>query len=211
MRALKNIIKALLVAVLLPVVYGQSTNPPTLLSQPASKTLASGSILFLQVQADGAAPLSFQWYWNFAQIRSATNGILFITNAQPTNTGLYFAYVSNSFGVAVSSVATVTVTNPVVANASIPVTLAWDPNSESDLAGYKLYYWRDGTTNQVLTVDVGNKTNITVQLTAPASTYRFYLTAYNTGSLESQPSAQVSDPTPAYQPNQVSGVNSILK
>jgi hypothetical protein len=47
MRALKNIIKALLVAVLLPVVYGQSTNPPTLLIQPDSQAVAAGSTLSL--------------------------------------------------------------------------------------------------------------------------------------------------------------------
>jgi hypothetical protein len=48
MRALKNTIKALLLAVLLPVVYGQSTNPPTLLIQPASRP-GVGINLFLQV------------------------------------------------------------------------------------------------------------------------------------------------------------------
>jgi hypothetical protein len=116
-------------------------------------------------------------------IKSGTNGTLVIPNMQSTNMGFYFAYVTNLFGLAVSRVASITVTNAVVANASIPAKLVWDPNSESDLGGYKLYYWKDDTTNQVQIVDVGNKTNITVQLTAPASTYRFYLTAYNTGGL----------------------------
>jgi hypothetical protein len=142
----------------------------------------------------------------------STNGTLVIPNVQSTNMGFYFAYVTNLFGRGRQPRRVHHGDQPaVVANASIPAKLEWDPNSESDLAGYKLYYWKDDTTNQVQIVDVGNKTNITVQLTAPASTYRFYLTAYNTGGLESGPSTQVSDPTPAYQPNQVSGVNSVLK
>lgn len=70
------------------------------------------------------------------------------------------------------------------------VTLAWDPNTESDLAGYKLYY---GTASGVYgtVISVGNQTTYTVT-GLPAGTYYFAVTAYNTEGLESGFSNEVS-------------------
>jgi hypothetical protein len=71
------------------------------------------------------------------------------------------------------------------------VTLAWDPNTESDLAGYKVYY---GTASGVYTsnIDVGNVTSFTVTGLQDGLLYFFAVTAYNTSAGESGFSNEVS-------------------
>jgi hypothetical protein len=70
------------------------------------------------------------------------------------------------------------------------VTLAWNANSEPDIAGYKIYYRSaDGGTPEV--IDVGNTTTFSVSIPGSGTTY-FRVTAYNNASLESQPSPEVS-------------------
>jgi hypothetical protein len=71
------------------------------------------------------------------------------------------------------------------------VTIAWNANPESDLAGYQIQY---GTTsgNPSTTVDVGNVTQR--QLTGLSGTARYYfrVLAYNTSGQVSAPSNEVS-------------------
>ena len=56
------------------------------------------------------------------------------------------------------------------------LTLAWDPNAEPDLAGYKVYY---GTESGMygFVLDVGNVTQYTVTGLEPETQYYFSLTA----------------------------------
>lgn len=63
------------------------------------------------------------------------------------------------------------------------VTLQWDANSESDLAGYKVYY---GTAPGVYgtPITLGKVTTYTIP-SLPPGTYYFAVTAYNTSGLES--------------------------
>ena len=72
------------------------------------------------------------------------------------------------------------------------VSLQWEPNTEPDLAGYKLYY---GTSTGVYTVtnDVGGVTSTSVAELTAGIEYFFALTAYNTTALESTFSNEVSD------------------
>ncbi len=75
------------------------------------------------------------------------------------------------------------------------VTLAWDPNSEPDLAGYKLYYGLEsGQYDEI--IDVGNVTTTTVPGLDAGLTYYFVVTAYNAAGLESDPSNEVSYTVP---------------
>jgi hypothetical protein len=69
------------------------------------------------------------------------------------------------------------------------VTATWDPNSESDIAGYLLAY---GTVSgqHPNGVPVGNVTTWQLSLAA-GQRYYFVIQAYNTGGLYSQPSAEV--------------------
>ncbi len=71
------------------------------------------------------------------------------------------------------------------------VTLAWDPESASGLAGYKVHY---GTVsrNYSFTADAGNQTTATVTGLTAGVTYYFAATAYDTGSTESAPSNEVT-------------------
>ena len=71
------------------------------------------------------------------------------------------------------------------------VALAWDPNTEPDLAGYKLYY---GLGSRVYTkvVDVGDQTSYTVGSLDAGKTYYFAVTAYNTSGYISDYSNEVS-------------------
>ncbi len=71
------------------------------------------------------------------------------------------------------------------------VSLAWDRNPESDIAGYRLKY---GTQSGVptATIEVGNDTAITVTDLSYSTTYYFTVVAYNTADLESPPSNEVS-------------------
>ncbi|MEW6186572.1 MAG: fibronectin type III domain-containing protein [Thermodesulfobacteriota bacterium] len=70
------------------------------------------------------------------------------------------------------------------------VSLAWDPNSEPDLAGYVIYY---GTASQnyQTNIDVGNVTTYTVPGLQTGITYYLAATAYNTQGLESGYSNEV--------------------
>ena len=75
-------------------------------------------------------------------------------------------------------------------------TLAWDPNTESDLAGYKVHY---GTASGSYTVhtDVHNVTTYTVTGLTAGQTYYFAATAYDASGNESGYSNPVSYAVPS--------------
>jgi len=70
------------------------------------------------------------------------------------------------------------------------VTLAWDPNTEQDIAGYRIYY---GTASRVYNwfVDAGNVSTYTVTGLPDGGTYYFAATAYDNLDIESTYSAEV--------------------
>lgn len=75
------------------------------------------------------------------------------------------------------------------------VNLAWDPNSESDLDGYKVHYGNTSRTEGSYTtvVDIEDEAATTYRLTdMPRGTYYFSLTAYDTSKNESAFSNEVS-------------------
>src|SRR5688572_15165517 len=77
----------------------------------------------------------------------------------------------------------------VQAQALQTVTLAWDANSETNLAGYKLYY---GTASRVYTsvLNVGNVTSASVSNLVANTNYHFAVTAYNDLGVESDFSSE---------------------
>lgn len=78
------------------------------------------------------------------------------------------------------------------------VTLGWNPNSETDFAGYKVYYGSaSGGYDNV--VDVGNVTTYTVKGLSDGL-YYYAVTAYDTSANESGYSNEVSHNPPIGNP-----------
>jgi len=77
------------------------------------------------------------------------------------------------------------------ADAAPPVSLAWNANPESDVAGYKVHF---GTQRGVYTnvVDVGLVTQASLPPLLMGSTYYLSVSAYNSTGLESPRSAEFS-------------------
>jgi len=71
------------------------------------------------------------------------------------------------------------------------VNLAWDPNMEPDLAGYRVYYGV-GSRNYDRVIDVGKSTSCVVTGLEQGRTYYFSATAVNAASIESDFSNEVS-------------------
>lgn len=74
----------------------------------------------------------------------------------------------------------------------VSAVVAWDPNTESDLMGYKLYV---GTSSGVYgaPIDVGNFTDYEVKNLEPGRTYYFAVTAYDLSGNESSFSDEITN------------------
>ena len=86
------------------------------------------------------------------------------------------------------------------------VGLAWDANSDPNIAGYRLYTgFQSGIYSQ--STNVGNTNYVLVTNLIAGKPYYFTVTAYNTTAVESAPSNQVtytappSSPTPTATPS----------
>jgi hypothetical protein len=75
------------------------------------------------------------------------------------------------------------------------VTLAWDPNPEASLKGYKVYYG-SASGNYSFMVDVGNWTSLTISGLEAGKTYYFAATAYGPAGEESGMSGELRYDTP---------------
>jgi fibronectin type III domain protein/HYR domain-containing protein len=71
------------------------------------------------------------------------------------------------------------------------LTLAWNPNTEPDIAGY-VVYWGTQPASLVSSLDVGNQTSTQITGLASATTYYIDVRAYNTAGLYSGPSVVIS-------------------
>ena len=96
--------------------------PPTIVTHPQSLAAVAGSNATFTVAAIGDPTLTYQWRFNGAPITGANTATLTLTNVQAGQVGLYSVVVSNPFGTATSSNATLTVHLPpgIAAGASQP-------------------------------------------------------------------------------------------
>src|SRR5207253_1831070 len=63
--------------------------PPQITAAPPSLKAIIGTNVLLSVTATGSAPLTYQWKFNGANITGANGPTLSLTNAQPSQEGLY--------------------------------------------------------------------------------------------------------------------------
>ncbi len=76
------------------------------------------------------------------------------------------------------------------------ITLAWDQNPESDIAGYKVYYgFESGAYSNV--IDIGSYTSCTISGLEEGETYFIAATAYDTSGDESAYSGEITYTVPA--------------
>jgi len=82
---------------------------PTITTQPANAIANGiGGTASFTVAATGN-PLNYQWYANGSAVPGATDAVYALSNVQPSNIGNYFVVVSNNFGTATSTLATLTI------------------------------------------------------------------------------------------------------
>ena len=75
-------------------------------------------------------------------------------------------------------------------HAAVQVTLAWDPNNEPDLAGYKVHYGTS-TKDYGVSYDAGNVNSYTISGLQEGTTFYFAATAYDHYGNESDFSEEV--------------------
>jgi alpha-tubulin suppressor-like RCC1 family protein/outer membrane protein assembly factor BamB len=102
------------------------TTSPGISTQPASASVLESNAVSFSINATGAPPIFYRWYFNSNAISTAinataTNAMLNFTSAVSTNQGFYFVIVSNSLGTITSSVVSLTVTNGAGATSAPPV------------------------------------------------------------------------------------------
>lgn len=106
--------------------------------------------------------------------------------------------MKKTWWIAAAIVCLLCVLAPAAWGAGASVTLEWDPNSEADLAGYKMYYGNSPRPADATragnpypnTIDVKNVTVYTVAGLGNGN-WCFAATAYNTGGAESEFSNEV--------------------
>jgi hypothetical protein len=95
-------------------VAGSAARPiaPAIMSEPLGQTVPAGANATFSAEANGTAPLSYQWLLNGTTIAGATDSSYTRTNAQTADAGAYSVQVGNVVGTALSSNAWLTVNNP---------------------------------------------------------------------------------------------------
>ncbi len=104
--------------------------PASVTSEPQGESVYTNQPASFTVGASGAAPLSYQWYFNTnTPIPYGTNATLTLTNAQLSDAGMYSVIVSNNFGSDTSA--------PVSLIVSIPTapSIVTQPQSQTVLPG----------------------------------------------------------------------------
>lgn len=89
-------------------------NPaPVILTQPAGGTETPGGSFDMSVEAGGIQPLNYRWYKNGETIAGATNAELGYGYLRLSDSGSYFAVVTNVYGAATSSAASLNVSGSI--------------------------------------------------------------------------------------------------
>jgi len=129
------------------LVGSQSYIAPYITEQPESQSAAAGSTAIFTVDAQGTAPLRYQWRFNGTNLPNATNAALPLANVGMSQAGSYFVTITNFGGAVTSVVAILTVASSDTDGDGMPdaweIAHGLDPNV-NDAA---LDPDRDGMTN----------------------------------------------------------------
>jgi uncharacterized cupredoxin-like copper-binding protein len=127
---------------------------PGILAQPTNITAAAGSTVVFSVNAEGSAPLAYQWQKNGTNaIAGATSSAFVIGNVQAGAAGAYNVVITNAFGSVTSDTATLTVSTQGPAIVTQPAQVIVPTNSDATFtvtatgAPPLSYQWRFNNTN----------------------------------------------------------------
>ena len=93
------------------------TSAPSITQQPANQSIVAGDTASFAVLASGSSPLSYQWQKNTANLSNGghysgcTTSTMTVTSADSTDAATYRCVVTNTYGSATSSPATLAVTS----------------------------------------------------------------------------------------------------
>ncbi len=138
---------------------------PTIVNQPASKTVLAGSAVSLAVEAAGLAPLAYQWKKGTATLSGKTAAVLTFSSVQSADAGSYTVVVTNGAGAVTSAVAVLTVSlTPIVQITSAPANVVIVANDRAQLnvvaagSGALTYQWYQGASGVTTTPLAGATT-----------------------------------------------------
>jgi hypothetical protein len=140
--------------------------PAHIAVQPSGQSVVIGQTATLIASGAGTAPLSYQWLFKGGVIPHATNSVLVLTNVQMSQAGDYSFIVTNAYGSAVSSNATLVVNFPPATVQAVSAT---------------------GTAGQLITVPVvllanGNENALGFSLSFPTNRLSIAGVALGTGA-----------------------------
>jgi hypothetical protein len=119
-------------AALLTVNVPTPGTPPSITTQPQSQTINVGGTAIFSVTASGAAPLTYQWYFNGVILSEETTATLTLANVTAANAGVYTVKITNAVGEITSDVATLTVNT---STSGTPPSITAQPQSRTVNAG----------------------------------------------------------------------------
>ena len=123
-RASRTVTKNLM----LTIVAGSSpTNPPSITTQPTSRTATNGGSATFTVVASGSATLRYQWWTNGVALTGATNSTLTLSSITTNHVGNYAVVITNNVGSITSSTAVLTVL--------VPPSITTQPSNQSVTEG----------------------------------------------------------------------------
>jgi pectate lyase len=92
------------------VTLGVGNVGPTIITQPQAEITSVGGTAIFNVKATGTSPLGYQWYHNTnVLLGGQTSSKLTLNNVTTNDAGTYSVVVTNAFGTATSTNATLTV------------------------------------------------------------------------------------------------------
>ncbi|MBA4149595.1 MAG: immunoglobulin domain-containing protein [Verrucomicrobia bacterium] len=154
--------------------------PPQITAQPEEGSVRTGNTAVYEVAASGTEPLSYQWFFNGANINGATESQLNLPNVTTNDGGSYSVRVTNVAGTVTSAVVTLSILPPQVlemeavqlTDGNLKFTLGGDSESE---------YFIQTSSNLVDWITITNiiLTNSSAEFSAgvsnhPALFYRVY-------------------------------------
>ena len=110
---------------------------PTIVLQPQSLTVNTGSTATFTISASGKPTPTYQWRFDGTSLTDETSTTLTINDVQDTNTGSYDAVVTNDVGTVTSNIATLTIvspTPPVPPSPTAPI-ITEQPSSQTVVVG----------------------------------------------------------------------------